>query len=214
VQQSRDGDLGGFLGSQLGGGDPTAGYLAYSGTVVGIVVSAYAVLSVLAGARSEVRGLTDLILTTGVRRWAPPAAQALVTAAGSGVILLATGVLGALITPAAIGGEDVALRSFAYALGQWPAAVAAAGCAALLVGISPKLAGLAWLPVLAGAFLALLGPLLKVPRRVQDLGFFRHVPDISGGHPWNGALAVLIGLGVLLALLGALATTRRDIVVA
>ena len=214
VRQSRDGDIGGFLGSQLGAGDPTAAYLAYSGTVVGIVVSAYAVLSVLASARSEDRGLTDLILATGVRRWAPLAGQALVTALGCGVILLATGGLGALITPAVIGGDDVALRAFAYALGQWPAAVAAAGWAALMAGAGPKLAGLAWLPVLASAFLALLGTLLKVPQRVQGLGFFRHVPDVAGRDPWNGALLALIGLGVLLALLGALATTRRDIVAA
>jgi ABC-2 type transport system permease protein len=214
VRHSRESDIGGFLGAQLGAGDPAAAYLAYSGTVVGIVVSAYAVLSVLATARSEDRGLTDLILTTGVRRWAPAAAQVLVTAGGCGVILLATGVLGALITPASIAGDHVALRAFAYAVGQWPSAVAAAGYAGLVVGISPRLAGLAWLPVLASAFLALLGPLLKVPRRVQGLGFFRHVPDLAGGDPWNGALLVLIGLGVLLALLGALATARRDIMAA
>jgi ABC-2 type transport system permease protein len=91
VQQSRKGDLGGFLGAQLGTGDPAAAYLAYCNTVVGILVCAYAVLSVLAAQRSERNGLTDLVLTTGVRRWAPLAAQTLVTAAGCAAILVVTG---------------------------------------------------------------------------------------------------------------------------
>ncbi|WP_213452066.1 hypothetical protein [Rhizomonospora bruguierae] len=211
VKQSRSGDLGGFLESQLGTGDPAAAYLAYSDTVIGIVVCAYAVLSVLASRRSEVDGVTDLVLATGVRRWLPLAAQVLVTAAVSAAVLVATGALGALITPVAIEGDDIAARAFAYAVGQWPAAVATAGCAALLIGISPRLAPLAWLPLGASALLALLGNLLDVPQRVQDLGFFRHMPDVAGPDPRFGAPLVLIGLGVALSLAGIVATTRRDI---
>ncbi|UQU61251.1 hypothetical protein COUCH_19475 [Couchioplanes caeruleus] len=211
VEQSRGGDLGGFLGSQLGTGDPVAAYLAYSDTVVGIVVCAYAVLSVLAARRWEAAGLTDLVLTTGVRRWAPLAAQAAVTAGGCAVILVATGVLGALVTPAVIDGQDVGTRAFAYAIGQWPAAVATTGFVALLIGLSPRLSALAWLPLTGSALLALFGPLLEVPERIQDLGFFRHVPDVAGPGPAAGALAVMVGLGVALSLLGAAATTRRDV---
>ncbi|MFR9778277.1 hypothetical protein ACL02O_19760 [Micromonospora sp. MS34] len=212
VAQRRDGDIGGFLGAQLGAGDAAAGYLAYSGTVVGIVVCGYAVLSVLAGAHAERAGLTDVVLAAGVRRWAPLAAQFAVTVAGCAVILAATGLLGALITPVAIEGDDIAARAFAYSVGQWPAAVATAGCAVLLVGISTRLAGLAWLPLVANAGLALLGDLLDVPRRVQDLGFFRHVPDIAGPQPDGGALLILLGLGVTLSLAGVAAVNRRDVV--
>jgi ABC-2 type transport system permease protein len=212
VQQSRNADLGGFLGSQLGAGDPAAAYLAYCDTVVGIVVCAYAVLSVLASRRCERDGLTDLVLTTGVRRWVPLAAQTLVTAAGCATILVATGALSALITPTFIEGDDVGTRAFAYAVGQWPATVATAGYVALLIGISPRLAGLAWLPLGASALLALLGNLLDIPQRVQDLGFFRHVPDIAGPDPRFAALLILTGLGLALSLIGFAATTRRDIV--
>ncbi|WP_432973952.1 hypothetical protein [Dactylosporangium sp. CA-233914] len=211
VEQSRDGDLGGFLGTQLGAGDPVAGYLAYCGTVIGIVVSVFAVLSVTAGGQSERAGLTDVVLASGVRRWAPLAAQAGVTAAGCAVILAATAALSALIAPLVIDGQDVASRSLAYVAGQWPAAVAMTGCTTLVVGLRPRLAGLAWLPLAASALVALLGDLLSIPQRVQDLGLFRHVPDIAAPSPHTGALLLLVAAGAVLGVLGVAATTRRDI---
>src|SRR6266508_967918 len=62
VQQSQEGDLGGFLGSQLGTSDPVAAYFAYSGKVVGMTVSSFAVLSILKSRHDEIGGLTDLVL--------------------------------------------------------------------------------------------------------------------------------------------------------
>ncbi|WP_432839926.1 hypothetical protein [Dactylosporangium sp. CA-092794] len=211
VEQSREGDLGGFLGAQLGAGDPVAGYLGYCGTVVGIVVSVFAVLSVTAGAQSERAGLTDVVLASGVRRWVPAAAQAAVTAAGCAVILAATAALSALIAPLVIDGTDVAGRALAYVAGQWPAAVAMTGCTTLVVGLRPRLAGLAWLPLAASALVALLGDLLGIPQRVQDLGLFRHVPDIAAPSPPTGALLLLVAVGAVLCMFGVAATTRRDI---
>ncbi|GAA2713295.1 ABC transporter permease [Actinoplanes palleronii] len=211
VEQQRDGEVGGFLGSQLGAGDPAAEYLAYCGTVVGIVVSTYAILSILAGLRAEDTGRTGLVLVTGVRRWAPTAAQAVVTAAGCLVVLTITGVISALITPSVLDGDDIGPRSLAYTVGQWPAAMASIGCATLLVGAFPRLSGLAWLPLLASSGLALLGELLGVPRRIQDLGFFRHVPDVAGPDPHVTPLLVLIAAGAVLVLLGAAGSTRRDL---
>jgi ABC-2 type transport system permease protein len=165
VEQSRDGDIGGFLGAQLGSGDPAAGYLAYCGTL-----------------------------------------------AGCAVILITTGLVSAAIAPAVIDGDQIAARSLAYMLGQWPAAVAATGCTVLVVGLRPRLAGLAWVPLVASGALALLGNLLDVPRRIQRLGFFQHVPDIAVPAPGIGALLVLLALGAALCLLGLLGATRREIV--
>jgi ABC-2 type transport system permease protein len=213
VDQGRGGDVGGFLGAQLGTDDPAAGYLAYCGTVVGILVSAFAVLSVLSARHAEHRGLTDQVLATGLRRWAPLAAQAVVTAVGCAVVLAVTGILTALVAPSVISGDGIATRGMAYVVGQWPATVAITGCAVLAVGVRPVLAWLAWLPLVTGAGLALLGDLLGVPRSVQELGFFRHVPDVGGADPDVGALLVLVALGAGLCALGVAGTTRRDIVV-
>jgi ABC-2 type transport system permease protein len=211
VEQQRDGEVGGFLGAQLGTGDPAAGYLAYRGTVIGIVVSVFAILSVLAARHAEDTGLTGQVLATGVRRWAPVAAQAAVAAAGCAVVLAVTGVITAVITPMFLDGDDIAARSLAYALGQWPTAAAMIGCATLLIGALPRLAALAWLPLAASSLLALLGNLLGVPDRIQDLGFFQHVPDIAAVDRPVGPLLWLAAAGTLLVLAGSAGAARRDL---
>jgi ABC-2 type transport system permease protein len=213
VQQGRQGDLGGFLGSQLGTADPAAGYLAYSGTVVGMIVSAFAVLSILAGRNDEVTGRTDLVLTTGIDRWKPLAGQAAVTAAGSAVILVATGLVSAIVAPVFIDGSDIAARAFAYMAGQWPAVLVSAGVTTLLAGLRPRSAWLGWIPLAASAGLALLGRLLQVPPSIRTLGVFQHVPDLTAASPGLGGLLILLGCAAGTGALGVLSTVRRDIIV-
>jgi ABC-2 type transport system permease protein len=211
VEQSRHSHVGGFLGAQLGTGDPLAGYFAYTGIVVGMVVTAYAVLGVLRARQDEAGGLTDHLLATGARRWQPLLWQVTVTAAGSAVILALTGACAALIAPAVLTGTDVALRAFAYPIGQWPATAAAAGLTALLVGRWPRATWLAWLPVAASGFLALLGDLLEVPEHVRDLSIFTHVPDVGSPRPGLGGLGLLLAVAIVSCLLGVAAMARRDI---
>jgi ABC-2 type transport system permease protein len=213
VEQSRQGDLDGFLGAQLDSPDPIAAYFSYSGTVVGLAVAVFAVLSVLRQAHAEHDGLTDHVLATGARRWEPLAAGTAVTAVGSAIILLATGTVSALIAPTAIAGTDVALRAFTYSIGQWPAAVAAAGWTALLVGLRPRTAWWAWLPLAASGILALLGQLLGVPSSVQQLGIFQHVPDPASTDSDLRGLAVLLACAAATTVAGLAATTRRDITI-
>lgn len=210
VQRSREGDIDGFLGAQLESGDPTAAYFAYSGTVVGLVVTAFAVLNVLRAGRDEQDGLTDHMLAAGTRRWKPLAWSVTVTAAGSAAILLVTGAAGALIAPMTITGTDIAVRAFTYCVGQWPAAMAAAGWTALLVGLRPRSAWLAWAPLAASGVLALLGGLLGVPQAIQDLGVFRHVPDPAAPSPDIGGLVILVIVAGVTTLAGLAAVTRRD----
>ncbi|GAA3394991.1 hypothetical protein [Cryptosporangium minutisporangium] len=212
VEQSRDQELDGFLGSQLGTADPVAGYFAYSGTVVGLVVCAYSVLSVSRYDRDETAGRTALILTAGVRRWVPLAAQLGATALGAAIVLTATGLLGALIAPSVFTGSSVATRALGYTLGQWPAAMVMAAVAALLVGCRPRLVWLAWVPLAASGVLALLGELLGIPRAVRDAGIFQHVPDIAGPDPYYGGLALLLAVALVGVVLGLVGATRRDVV--
>lgn len=211
VEQSRRGEVGGFLGSQLGISDPLAGYFAYTGVVVGIVVTAYAVLGVQRARVDEAGGVTDHVLATGARRWQPLFWQVTVTAAGSAIILAVTGAGAALVAPALFTGPDVALRAFAYPMGQWPAAMAAAGGAALLVGRWPRRTWLAWIPVAASGLLAMLGQLLGVPERVRELSIFTHVPDAGSPDPRLGGLAVLLAVAVGACLLGVAGMARRDL---
>ncbi|GIJ48091.1 ABC transporter permease [Virgisporangium aliadipatigenens] len=210
LEQSRGGDVGGFLGAQLGA-DPVAGYFAYTATVLGVLVSAFAVLSVARTAAEELSGRTDHVLATGVRRWAPLAARVVVTAAGAAAVLLVAGLLSGFVAARVIDGADVAARAFGYVVGQWPAVLVAAGWTALLAGWRPRFTWLAWVPLVLSAGLALLGQLLGVPERVRDLGTFHHVPDLLGDHPHLGGQAVLLAVAAGTTLAGLVAVTRRDV---
>jgi ABC-2 type transport system permease protein len=212
VQQSQQDDLGGFLGSQLGTGNPIAGYFGYLGTVVGMAVTSFAVLSVLRGRQDELDGLTDHVLATGVRRWAPLAWEVAVTAGGTLVILVVTGVLSALIAPTVMDGSDVAVRAFTYIIGQWPATLAAAGWTAFLIGFWPRMTWLAWLPLIVGGVLALLGQLLGIPQSVRDFGIFQHVPDIASPSPDVRGILILLAVSATACFLGLVGITRRDII--
>ncbi|MBM2616429.1 hypothetical protein JIG36_12760 [Actinoplanes sp. LDG1-06] len=205
-------DLGGFLGAQVGAGDRVAGYLSYCGTVTGIIVSVFGILAMLTAGHDERTGLTALVLTTGRRRWAPLGAQAAVTAAGGAIVLLAAAALSAVIAPVVIDGPDVTVRTLGYLLGQWPAVVALIGITTLLLGLRPSWAGLAWLPLTAGALFALLGDLFDIPGAVQRLGVFRHVPDVAAADGVPLGLIALLAVGAATCLLGLLAARRRDLV--
>jgi ABC-2 type transport system permease protein len=212
VQQSQQDDLGGFLGSQLGTGNPVAGYFGYVGTIVGMAVTSFAVLGVLRGRQDELDGLTDHVLTTGKRHWAPLASQVAVTAVGSLIILVVTGVLSALVAPTVMDGPDVDVRAFSYVIGQWPATMVAAGWTAFLIGFCPRLTWLAWLPLIVGGVLALLGRLVGIPQSVRDFGIFQHVPDIASPSPDGWGLLVLLTVSATACLLGLAGITRRNII--
>ncbi|MFI7540519.1 hypothetical protein [Actinoplanes sp. NPDC049599] len=210
VDQSRTGEVGGFLGAQLGA-DPVAGFCRYAATLLGIVVGAYAILQVSQYHREEAEGRTALLLSTGIRRRAPLLAQTATALLTSAAVLAVAAVLAAAVAPATIGGTDPALRMFVFVAGQWPATAAMAGAAAMLAGLWPRALGVAWLPLAAGGVFALLGTLLEVPRRILDWGPFQQVPDPVAAHPdWWGLPALLL-LAAVTAGIGLLAAGRRDL---
>lgn len=114
--------------------------------------------------------------------------------------------------PSVVDGPHVAARAFTYTLGQWPATVTIAGIAALLVSLTPRMPWLGRLPLVASSVLVLLGHLLGVPRRVNDLGLFRHVPDVAGGNHDLDGLVALLAVAAAAAFLALVAITRRDVV--
>jgi ABC-2 type transport system permease protein len=200
----------GFLGAQLGDTDPVAGYFGYAGIVVGLVVCCFTVLVVLRARSDEMSGLTDNVLATGARRWAPLGWRVGAAAAGTTVILVVAGAVSAVVAPLVMPGDHVAVRAFAFVIGQWPVAMAVAGWTALWVGCWPRLAWLAWVPLVLGGTLALLGRLVGVPTRVVDLGPFQHVPDVAGPDPHVAGLAVLVLVAGIATLLGLAGAARRD----
>jgi ABC-2 type transport system permease protein len=199
----------GLLGSQLTG-DVRSAYLRYTATIIAIVVSVLGVQSVLAAHREETSGLTDVVLTTGLRRWSPLAGRFVASAGATLIVLLVTATLTALAAIGVLGGADTGERAFVYVLGQWFPVIVFAGLAALVAGLVPRLSGLAWLPLAGSAVLAILGELLSAPDWVQRLDVYQHAPDPAVGFTFLPLLALLL-LAVGTALVGARGVSRRDI---
>jgi ABC-2 type transport system permease protein len=196
VTATQNGNIeGGFLGSQLGTGDPAGGYLTYTGTVVGIIVGVYAVLTVLSLSTEEGSGRLAHILATGVARTKPLAAAITAAAVGCLLILGLTAVATALVAPHVLDGDQVARQAFTQILGQWPSLLALSSLTGLAAAAGPRWRYLAWIPLAYSSFVALLGDLVKLPQRVIDLGLFGHVPELSSqSRPWALGLLILIAL--------------------
>jgi ABC-2 type transport system permease protein len=211
VTTSADGDLGdGFLAAQMGGGDPVAGYFSYTGTFLAILVSVYAVTTVLRAARDETSGLTVNVLTAGIHRSRPLASQLAMAATGTGAALLATGCLVALVAPHVVTGDQVALTGFGYVVGQFPSVLVLASLAALVAGSTPRHTSLAWIPLGFSALVALLGVLLGIPEGIRELGAFQHTPNIAAADPDLGPLLGLVALSGIASTLGLVAVRHRD----
>lgn len=209
--QRTTGDVDGFLGAQLGTADPTAGFLRFVGVVLGILAALFAVLSVLRARREEVTGLTDAVLATGVARRRPLAGRAAVTAAAVAVILGVAAAVSAATAAVVFDGAPAARMAVGAVAGQWPAALAVGGGAALLAGALPRLTGLAWLPLGAGAVLTLLGTLLGVPAGWQRLSVFAQAPHLGAGTLHPVGAVVLLAVAAACTAVGLAAIARRDV---
>ena len=208
VASARAGRLeGGLLEAQLGRGDPTGAYLAYVGTIVGVLTAAYAVLHVLRYAASERTGTLELVRCTGRRPWAPLVAYAVTAAGAAGCLLVVAGVVAAGMAAAIFPDEGVATTAWHQVVGQWPGVAALAGLSATVIGVKPRWAALAWSMAGVSAILVLLGSLLHAPEWLVDLAAFGHVP-MSGV---DVAQAILVGAAILGTLGGGWAVARRDL---
>jgi ABC-2 type transport system permease protein len=208
VASARAGRLeGGLLEAQLGRGDPTGAYLAYVGTIVGVLTAAYAVLHVLRYAASERTGTLELVRGTGRRPWAPLVAYAVTAAGAAGCLLVVAGVVAAGMAAAIFPDEGVATTAWHQVVGQWPGVAALAGLSATVIGVKPRWAALAWSMAGVSAILVLLGSLLHAPEWLVDLAAFGHVP-MSGV---DVAQAILVGAAILGTLGGGWAVARRDL---
>lgn len=212
VQSARDGLLDdGFLGAQLAGADPAASYLGYTATMFGILASAAALLLVQQAVTDERRGLTEQLRALGTAPSGALRGWVVVAAAASGLALVATGVATAVVVTRLDLGPGRADDAFWQVVGQWPSALALLGLAALVVGVAPRLAWLAWLPYGASVVLVLLGDLLGVPEAMTRWGAFGHLPVGSWTAADLAAPALLVATGAATAVVGLALVRRRDL---
>ncbi|HQY14473.1 MAG TPA: hypothetical protein PLQ10_07150 [Ilumatobacteraceae bacterium] len=197
--------------AMLGTGSITDAFLATSMLMMGLVATGYTVSAVLRLRTEETAGRADLILTTPASRRAWMSSHLLLACGGTTVVMSVTGAAMGVGLASVTGDLWQIPRLLGAALAMVPALMVVAGLAAVLYGLLPKWAPLAWGIVAFVVVVGLLQGILDLPQWVLDLSPFEHVPAIPAA-PFEPMPIVL-----LLATAGALigggmaALQRRDI---
>lgn len=86
------------------------------------------------------------------------------------------------------------------------------GAGVLVLGVRPRLAGTAAYGIVAWSFLVdLLGSLVKGSTWLRDSSLFSHIALAPSAKPDWGTDAIIVGLGMGAAIIGAIAFQRRDV---
>ncbi|MFP5022532.1 ABC transporter permease [Pseudonocardia phyllosphaerae] len=193
------------LAASRGTSDPVTAFLSLMTYVLAQVGAAGAVAAALRVRSQETGGLGELLLSGPVdrRRWA--GGHLLAAAALAALVLLALGVG----TGIAGGAAQLAV-SMAYL----PACLLFVGLGAALTGWAPRLAAPVTWALLAAAILAdFVGEFGYLdPHTLRYLSPFAAISvPLSEGTGLPAAVAVLVGLGAALTVIGLIGLRRRDI---
>jgi ABC-2 type transport system permease protein len=214
--------IGGLLGSaeirkimiKLGGqAAVTNAYLAAIMSFSGLIAAGYAVSAVLRLRSEETAERADPVLAAGAGRISWGLSHLLIAAAGTVLILAATGLGAGLGYALRSGGGGTEIASLVGAgLAQAPAALVVAGVAAALFGLAPRasVAG-GWTALGLFVVLLFLGAALQLPAWVLDISPFTHLPKLPGSPISAAPLAWLSAITVALAAAGLAGLRRRDI---
>lgn len=187
---------------------------SFASAIVSFVIVAPLIFSVSAVLRlraEEDAGRVEQLLATGSSRTGLLAGW-LAVVAGQTVLMTAVVGLGAGLGVAAGTGDggwagELTLAALTYL----PAIALSAGVAAALYGLVPRLAALAWAPVVWSAIVLFLGQLLALPDWAMDLSPLAHVALVPSADPEAAPLAVLTAGAAVLVAAGFTGFRRRDV---
>ena len=194
-----------------GGGTLVDGFYAVAIAVIALVGAGFTVSSALRARAEEDDGRVEPLLSTGLtrRRWL--LAQVAVTVAGT-VLVLAGGGLGLGLGYAMVTGDGGRIGPFLLdILGYSAPSLVLAGLAALLYGVLPRWASLAWLGLGLGVVVVFFGPLLHLPGWLQDLSPYHHLALVPAESFRWAPFLVLLVVAVALSGAGQTAFARRDV---
>ncbi len=185
-----------MLGGERGVTD--AFFMAAVG-IIAIIVSAYAVRTVLRLQDEEALLRSEYVLSTPATRVGLAGSHLAFAFGAPAVMLVVAGLFAGLVYGAATGNPaSEAGRIASAALVQVPAVWVVAGAAMALYGAVPRFTGLAWGVLVACLLLGQLGPILRLPQWAINLSPFTHVPafpvESIDPLPLLGLLAVAVGL--------------------
>ncbi len=194
-----------------GSSSPADAYLAYTLALGALLASAAAIASLLRLRREEVDGRLELVLAHPVSRrsWL---GRHLAVALGTAVLALSASGAGTGIGVVISGGAPGRIVELTGAsLGLLPLPVVLVGFAALMFGALPRFTAVAWASLVLVVVVALLGDVLELPGWVRSVSPLEHLSQLPADGFDPAGFAAVAGVGVLLALLGAVAFRRRDV---
>ena len=195
----------------VSGAQPQDGIVAITQLYIAVIATAYAVQAVGSLRGEETGGRLEVRLSGTLSRLGWLAAHALVIVAGLVVIVvgsslvLATGMawsMGAGVDAAGIVGAGAAYL---------PAELLVGGLALALFGLLPRALPAGWVVVAFVAFIAFLGPGLKLPDWVLDLSPMTHAGNPPLGTVEAVQLVVLVAIAVVLGIAAAAGFRRRGV---
>lgn len=192
-------------------GQARDGLVAATQVYLAIIVAGYGVQAVAALRAEEAEGRLETRLAGTLSRTRWLAAHTLVVLGGV-LLVVAGSVLVLGLTTAVSFGDGAELAAIAWSgFAYLPAEVVLVGLAVALYGLAPRLLWLAWAAYGATAFIALLGPGLRLSPWVLDLSPTTHVGNPPVLAPQAGALALLVLFAVILGAGGFAAFRRRGV---
>jgi ABC-2 type transport system permease protein len=196
-----------------GPADVLAGYLAYMATFMAFVSSIYAILAVQGLRSEETSGRAEPVLATPVSRAAWLGSNLAVTATGTLVVMLVTGLatgLGAM----AVTGDGAQVWDVALAhLNQVPGVLVVLGIAVLLFGLAPRAVPAAWALLGYGLVVGTFGPLLDLPTSAYAVSPYEHAAQLPLEPFALGPPLLLLLVAVAATVVGIVGFRRRQVAV-
>jgi ABC-2 type transport system permease protein len=176
-----------------------------------LIATGFAIGSALRVRSEETSKRADLVLATPVSRWRFAASHLAVASAGSVFLLAVAGLAAGLTYGLAGGGMGSVPRLFGAALVYTPAMWIMVGLAIALDGLLPRWVGASWAILVACVVEGFLGAVLGLPRWLEDLSPFEHVPQLPAASLTLLPLVAMSAVAAGLTLIGLTGLRRRDI---
>lgn len=186
-------------------------FLRYIFVFMAVILTAFAVTSVLRLHGEEESGRTEAILATGVSRTSWARAAVVITGLGTLLLSLLMGLGLAAGYGLGMGEWDRVAEQVGGQLSYVPGVLVVAALAVAIVGLWPRRSAFAWIAVAFVFFQVMLGETLRLPDGVDGISPFWHLSEVPI-EPLE-VLPALTELGIVtvLVMLGLWGYLRRDI---
>jgi ABC-2 type transport system permease protein len=203
--------------ARMGGSDKIVdAYRTSIMEMAGMAVAVYTVQTLLRMRNEEADGPLEPILATAVSRSRWLLSHIFNAGLGALVLLLVFAVSMGLAAGVVLGDVAAQLRALAEAgLVQLPGIMVIAGVVVAVAALLPRWAGsISWTFVMMSIVLGPMfgGATLQLPRWMQDISPFTHIPKAPAAEVTIAPLGVLLVVSAVLAAAGLLAFRRRNLV--